>query len=149
MRIDFHPLATAEVEQSADWYAERSIDSVRAFATAVDTALQEIEKQPERFPRFDGQHRYCNLILFPFQIVYRRRRIVSSSSRLLTRKDSQVTGVIEVSPAAASLTRLAAAVDALVHRVAAAGEWAFGRVVGEGQQHHLELGIAVVGVVDE
>lgn len=78
MRIDFHPLATAELEQSADWYAERSIDAVRAFVTAVDAALQKIEKQPERFPHLDEQHRCCNLIRFPFQIVYRleKNRIV-------------------------------------------------------------------------
>jgi hypothetical protein len=42
MRIDFHPAATAELEESADWYAERSEAAARGFAIAVDAALQKM-----------------------------------------------------------------------------------------------------------
>ena len=42
MRIDFHPAATAELEESADWYAERSPTAAQGFALAVDAALDKI-----------------------------------------------------------------------------------------------------------
>lgn len=49
MRISFHPEATAELEASAGWYAERSTTAARDFCVAVDVALASIEADPERF----------------------------------------------------------------------------------------------------
>lgn len=71
MRIDFHPAATAELEESANWYAERSATAARGFAVAVDAALTKIAANPQRFPRIDPRHRACNLERYPFQIVFR------------------------------------------------------------------------------
>ena len=71
MRIDFHPAATAELEDSAGWYAERSEVAARGFAIAVDAALKKISHDPKRFPRIDSRHRSCGLERYPFQVVFR------------------------------------------------------------------------------
>ena len=39
MRIEFHPEATAELEASTVWYAERSRSAAQAFLVAVDLAI--------------------------------------------------------------------------------------------------------------
>lgn len=72
MRISFHPAATAELEASADWYAEQSSTAARDFCVAVDVALASMEADPERFVRIDPRHQACNVTKFPFQIVFRR-----------------------------------------------------------------------------
>jgi hypothetical protein len=71
VRISFHPEATAELEASADWYAECSPTAARDFCVAVDLALSNIEADPERFVRIDDRHRACSVQKFPFQIVFR------------------------------------------------------------------------------
>ena len=47
MRVDFHPNATLELEESADWYAERSEDAASGFALAIDEALNKIAHHPD------------------------------------------------------------------------------------------------------
>jgi hypothetical protein len=49
----FHPKATAELEESAAWYAERSSAASRSFCEAIDASLAKIEADPERFPPID------------------------------------------------------------------------------------------------
>jgi plasmid stabilization system protein ParE len=71
MRIDFHPAATVELEDSANWYAERSENAVRGFAVAVDAAIKKISDNPERFAKIDRRHRACSLERYPFQVVFR------------------------------------------------------------------------------
>ena len=71
MRISFHPEATAELEASAGWYAERSPRAARDFCVAVDVALTSIEADPKRFVRIDDRHRSCSVRKFPFQIIFR------------------------------------------------------------------------------
>ena len=71
MQVDFHPDATAEFESSADWYAERSLSSVRNFLVAVDLGVAEISKDPHRFLWVDKRHQACSVAKFPFQIVFR------------------------------------------------------------------------------
>ena len=71
VRISFHPEATAELEASADWYAERSPTAARNFCVAVDLALASIDAESDRFVRIDKRHRACNVQKFPFQIVFR------------------------------------------------------------------------------
>ncbi len=71
MRIDFHPAATAELEVSADWYAERSETAACGFALAVDAALNKVSHDPNRFARVDSRHRSCSLERYPFQVIFR------------------------------------------------------------------------------
>ena len=74
MRIDFHPDATAELESSADWYAERSPTAARNFLVAVDVAIASIVNDPARFFRVDERHQACSVVKFPFQVVYRHEK---------------------------------------------------------------------------
>jgi hypothetical protein len=71
VRVDFHPAATEELEVSADWYAQRSLDAARGFAMEVDAALKKIERDPLRFPHIDQRHQVCGIERYPFQIVFR------------------------------------------------------------------------------
>ena len=71
MEVDFHPAATAELEESADWYAERSEVAARGFTLAVDAAVNKISRDPDRFPKIDARHRSCSVERYPFQIVFR------------------------------------------------------------------------------
>lgn len=52
VRISFHPDATAELEASADWYAQRNPTAARDFCIAVDNALANIDANRERCVRF-------------------------------------------------------------------------------------------------
>ncbi|MFT7640518.1 MAG: plasmid stabilization system protein ParE [Pirellulaceae bacterium] len=71
MHVDFHPDATFELSESADWYAERSVPAARNFLVAVDVAINSIKSDPGRFARIDERHRGCSVAKFPFQIVFR------------------------------------------------------------------------------
>ena len=71
MTVDFHPEATAELAESADWYAEHSSAASRNFLVAVDVAVASIVSDPKRFVHIDERHQACSVIKFPFQIVYR------------------------------------------------------------------------------
>ena len=61
MRVEFHPDAAAELSESANWYAERSVVSARNFLVAVDLAVAAIVNDPERFTRIDDRHRSCSV----------------------------------------------------------------------------------------
>ena len=71
MRIDFHPEATRELEDSFDWYAARSPAAARGFALAVDASLRKIGDNPERFPGIDRRHQTSSVERYPFQVVFR------------------------------------------------------------------------------
>ncbi|HYW78635.1 MAG TPA: type II toxin-antitoxin system RelE/ParE family toxin [Thermoguttaceae bacterium] len=71
MQIDFHPEAIAELQDSLDWYMERSVAAARGLVRAVDAAIDKVSKDPQRFPKVDRRHQACNLEGYPFQIVYR------------------------------------------------------------------------------
>ena len=71
MQVDFHPAATEELEMSAAWYAQRSLDAARGFAIEVDAALKKVQCDPLRFPHIDHRHQACGIERYPFQIVFR------------------------------------------------------------------------------
>ncbi|WP_236696741.1 type II toxin-antitoxin system RelE/ParE family toxin [Rhodopirellula islandica] len=71
MQVDFHPDATIELSDSAEWYAERSSRAARNFLVAVDVAVAPIMDDPKRFLSIDDRHQSCSVIKFPFQIVFR------------------------------------------------------------------------------
>lgn len=71
VRIEFHPEATAELEVSAEWSADRDATVSRSFCLAVDGAIEGLRTDPERFQLIDGRHRVCSVKRFPFQIVFR------------------------------------------------------------------------------
>lgn len=71
VRIDFHPGATEELQESADWYFQRSPSAGRNFALAISRALEKIAADQQRFPHVDARHQACSLERFPFQLIFR------------------------------------------------------------------------------
>ena len=65
--IDFHPEAAAELEESFDWYANRSPRAARDFAFAVDAAIEKISADPRRFPKVDQRHQSCRVVSSGFR----------------------------------------------------------------------------------
>ena len=68
MRIDFHPDATRELSDFAEWYAKRSPGAARDFAIEIERALDKILADPERFAPTGTKFRACSVARFPFQI---------------------------------------------------------------------------------
>jgi plasmid stabilization system protein ParE len=71
VRIEIHPLATAEMEKSTRWYAKRSVVASLGFVAAVAEGIAKITATPDRYAKIDRQFRGCSLIRYPFQLVYR------------------------------------------------------------------------------
>ena len=69
--VSFHPEATAELEVSADWYAQQNPHAARDFCVAADIAMENIAADPERFVKIDARHHACSALGVPFQIVFR------------------------------------------------------------------------------
>lgn len=70
VEIEFHPEAIKELDDSAEWYMQRSQLAAKGFALAVDVALKKISDNPDRFPTLGRRFRACNLEHYPFQIVF-------------------------------------------------------------------------------
>jgi plasmid stabilization system protein ParE len=71
VRIEIHPLATAEMEKSTRWYAKRSQAASLGFVAAVAEGIGKISATPDRYEKIDRQFRGCSLTSYPFQLVYR------------------------------------------------------------------------------
>lgn len=71
MRIDFHPEATQELADAADWYLRQSEQTARRFAVAIENALEKIEADPLRFAIVRADCRSCSAERFPYQVVFR------------------------------------------------------------------------------
>ena len=69
--IDLLPASHADFNESFDWYAIRSVEVAARFANAINFALEEIARDPERFARVDERHRERIVKKFPFRIIYR------------------------------------------------------------------------------
>jgi len=61
IQVDFHPEATVEFSESAEWYAERSSKAAREFLVAVDVAILSISSDSKRFVRIDDRHQSCRV----------------------------------------------------------------------------------------
>jgi len=61
MKIEFHPAADADVEDSYDWYAERSELAAEGFHAALHEALGFIKATPYRFGIVREEFRGCRL----------------------------------------------------------------------------------------
>lgn len=69
--IEYHPGARRDFDESFDWYVARSANAAVRFSAAIDTTLETIAANPERFPLLDSTHRQCTVKRFPFRIIYR------------------------------------------------------------------------------
>jgi plasmid stabilization system protein ParE len=68
-----HPVAQLEYERATAWYAERSPEAARRFASAVEAAIDEVRKHPDGYGLVDDQHRLHLVHRFPYYVGYRYR----------------------------------------------------------------------------
>ena len=71
VRIDFHPQATADLDDAAEWYLGKSPSAAARFTEAVAASLVKIEADPERFPAVGSKFRACTVERFPYQVIFR------------------------------------------------------------------------------
>jgi plasmid stabilization system protein ParE len=71
VRIDFHPEATQELADAAEWYLNRSPRAACDFAVEIKRALDKIRDDPRRFATIGTGFRACSVERFPFQVVFR------------------------------------------------------------------------------
>ena len=64
--------ATADIQESYDWYEEQSIGLGERFVREVDEYFSLISENPLQFAvQFSEKYRFALLRHFPFRIVYR------------------------------------------------------------------------------
>jgi plasmid stabilization system protein ParE len=71
LEFDFHPAAVAEARKAYFWYLRRSAWAGSRFQAALETALDQIAKTPDRWPSYLYGTRYRPLRRFPYVVVYR------------------------------------------------------------------------------
>lgn len=70
MKYEFHPEALFELEESADFYAERQRGLEVRFIDAVYSAIHRACEAPERWRVFDGDIRRVLVHVFPYAVLY-------------------------------------------------------------------------------
>ena len=70
MRYEYHEVARAELEASAQWYDQRSAGLAAEFIREVDHAIERVISGPDTFAIYDGQVRQCPLRRFPYHLLY-------------------------------------------------------------------------------
>jgi toxin ParE2 len=70
-KIEFHPEAYAELEQSQAWYESQTAGLGGAFLDEFERAIDAIQESPSTWPAYEeGTQRFL-LHRFPFAIIYR------------------------------------------------------------------------------
>lgn len=68
--VEFDSAAREEFDEAFNWYVVRSPDAAIGFAIEIETALQKIEREPERFATTYAGCRSCSLRKYPYKVVY-------------------------------------------------------------------------------
>lgn len=71
MKRKFHPDASQEAADQADYYSQRSTRLGPEFLRALKVAVQAIEKTPDRYPFKGPGTRVFRMKRFPVHIYYR------------------------------------------------------------------------------
>jgi plasmid stabilization system protein ParE len=70
--VSIFSTATADIQDSYDWYEEQSVGLGDRFVNEVDTYIGLISENPFQFAvQFSEKYRFALLKHFPFRIVYR------------------------------------------------------------------------------
>jgi plasmid stabilization system protein ParE len=69
-RLVVHSAAEADIADAALWYEARATGLGADFVRAVDVALAEIQRMPERFPVVHQQCRRALLRRFPYAVYF-------------------------------------------------------------------------------
>ncbi|MCA9432457.1 MAG: type II toxin-antitoxin system RelE/ParE family toxin [Candidatus Omnitrophica bacterium] len=70
-RIDLLPEANFEIQESFEWYLERSPRAAESFLFEIDRGIQAVLDSPMQWPPFEAGTRRYLLRNFPFNIIYR------------------------------------------------------------------------------
>ncbi len=73
-RLVVRPAAEADIAQAALWYEQRAVGLGAEFLRAVDVALAEIARMPERFPVVHPVCRRALLRRFPYGVYFELTR---------------------------------------------------------------------------
>jgi plasmid stabilization system protein ParE len=68
--IELHPKAVLEIDESYQWYEERSEGLGDRFIDAINKKLNQISVQPEIYSKKKGNLRETKVDTFPFTIIY-------------------------------------------------------------------------------
>ena len=71
--LRFLPEVLQELEETRDWYAERSPHALARFLQSLEQVLDEIAERPNRGAYHDERriYRYRRILKFPYVAVYR------------------------------------------------------------------------------
>ena len=70
--VVFHPEASAEYREAYTWYASHDSRTADRFEEEVESAVDCIAESPQRWPRYDEEHRKLVLRRFPYLLIYRQ-----------------------------------------------------------------------------
>jgi plasmid stabilization system protein ParE len=70
VRLVIRGAAEEDIAEAARWYEQRSPGLGGEFLRAVDVALAEIERMPERYPVDRGNARRALLRRFPYSVFF-------------------------------------------------------------------------------
>ena len=69
--LQFLAEAADEGHEAWQWYLKRSPRAAQRFQQEIDRAIDEIGKQPDRWPEYVHGTRYFPLRRFPYVVVFR------------------------------------------------------------------------------
>lgn len=69
--VNFLPGASSDYDEAFNWYFSRSESAAEGFEEAVELAITEIVKAPDRWPLCDNRHRQHLLKRYPYSLAYR------------------------------------------------------------------------------
>jgi hypothetical protein len=70
VEIAFLPIAIKELQESFDWYEERSDGLGEIFVEAIDKSSVAILLNPLAYPRYKSRYRQFVVDKFPYVIIY-------------------------------------------------------------------------------
>jgi plasmid stabilization system protein ParE len=70
MRFEFHPLALAEYQDAAYYYAGCQPGLDARYMAAVERVIELIVEAPQRWPIFEEDVRRCLTRVFPYALLY-------------------------------------------------------------------------------
>ena len=71
MRARYHSSARAELQTAYKWYNAQANGIGDRLLAEVQTAIIQIEKNPEAWPLYYQQFRKINLLRFPYGLAYK------------------------------------------------------------------------------
>jgi len=70
IEVGFHPEAREEYLSAIAWYVTHSEPIATAFQREVQGAIDQIQADPTRSPKFEGEVRWVRLKRFPYVVYF-------------------------------------------------------------------------------